>query len=49
MNDTYIVTLYVIVEDVLKLMRYTDDGWVQVKAAERPSEKAKIHLTHPSP
>lgn len=34
MNDTYIVTLYVMVEDMLKLMGYEDDGRVQVKAAE---------------
>jgi hypothetical protein len=34
MNDTYIVTLYVIIEDTLNLMGYVDDGRAQVKAAE---------------
>lgn len=34
MNDTYIVTLYVLVEDILKLMGYQDDCRVRVKAAE---------------
>lgn len=34
MNDTYIVTAYVIIDDVLKLMNHQDDSRAQTSAAE---------------
>jgi hypothetical protein len=34
MNDTYIVTVYVIIDDLLRVMNYQDDGRAEVSAAE---------------
>ena len=34
MNDTYIVTVYVVLDDLLQVMRYHDDGRAELSAAE---------------
>ena len=34
MNDSYIVTVYVVIDDLLKAMNYQDDVRAQVSAAE---------------
>lgn len=34
MNDTYIVTVYVVIDDFLKVMKYQSDGRTRVSAAE---------------
>lgn len=34
MNDTYIVTVYVVIDDLLKVMQYRTDGRTSVSAAE---------------
>ena len=34
MNDTYIVTVYSVIDDLLKLHGYTDDIRIKVSAAE---------------
>lgn len=34
MNDTYIVTAYVVLDDLLKVVQYEDDRRAQLSAAE---------------
>jgi hypothetical protein len=34
MNDTYIVTVYAVLDDLLKVLRYHDDGRAELSAAE---------------
>ena len=34
MNDTYIVTVYVVIDDLLRAMHYQDDGRAELSAAE---------------
>jgi len=34
MNDTYIVTVYVVIDDLLKAMNYEDDCRAQLSAAQ---------------
>jgi len=34
MNDSYIVTVYVVLDDVLGVLRYHDDGRAELSAAE---------------
>ena len=34
MNDTYIVTVYVVLDDLLRVLQYHDDGRAELSAAE---------------